>query len=67
MNTIPEMGHGPIVLQQNKDGSVQLRDKLTRIWCACGKPAVEYFNDCWPPYQFKCAKHAQEAREEQGK
>jgi hypothetical protein len=70
MNTIPEKGHGPIVLHQNEDGSVQLRDNLSRMWCACGQPAVDHFDGYLPQYQFKCIKHTYEARktrEEQGK
>lgn len=62
MIRIPTMGHGDVVLHQNEDGSVQLRDNLSRIWCACGQPAVEYFNSDLPQYRFKCMKHAYEAR-----
>lgn len=53
---IPEKGHGAIELHPNKDGSLQLRDKLSRFWCACGGAAIEYFGHAIPPYQFKCSK-----------
>lgn len=53
---IPEQGHGPVVLHQNEDGSLQLRDNLTRLWCACGGAAIEYYGDELPQYQFKCVK-----------
>lgn len=59
---IPDKGHGPIVLHQNENGSVQLQDSLSRMWCACGQPAVDYFEDYLEQYRFKCAKHAEEAR-----
>ncbi len=52
------LGHGPIVLQQQDDGSFQLRDNLSRLWCACGQPAVHRFNQELPPNQFKCIKCA---------
>ncbi|WP_138755785.1 hypothetical protein [Paenibacillus sinopodophylli] len=57
-----EKGHGPIVIHQNEDGSVQLRDNLTRFWCACGQPAVEHFENELPQYRFQCIKHAHETR-----
>lgn len=59
---IPDKGHGPIVLHQNEDGSVQLRDNLSRLWCACGQPAVEYFISNEAPHDFQCIKHAYETR-----
>ncbi|WP_079908253.1 hypothetical protein [Paenibacillus sp. 32352] len=55
---IPGKGHGSILLHENEDGSVQLRDNLSRLWCACGRPAVHYFNGALPQYQFKCIKCA---------
>lgn len=58
MSNIPEQGHGPVVLMQQEDGSVQLRDNLSRLWCACGKPAVHYEAENDPPYQFRCIKHS---------
>ena len=53
----PSKGHGDIVLMQQEDGSVQLRDNLSRLWCACGRPAVHYASDVeLPQYQFQCIK-----------
>jgi len=62
--TIPSKGHGEIVLIQQEDGSFQLRDNLSRLWCACGQPAVHYFNAELPQYQFKCIKHSLEVSHE---
>ena len=59
---IPEQGHGTVVIHQNEDGSVQLRDNLTRFWCACGTAAVDYFENELPQYRFQCIKHAHETR-----
>lgn len=50
------------ILHQNEDGSVQLRDNHSLKWCECGLPAVEHFTGYLPWHQFKCVKHAREAR-----
>lgn len=34
--SIPSQGHGEVVLMQCGGGYVQLRDELTRFWCAYG-------------------------------
>lgn len=50
-----DLGHGKIVLHQKEDDSVQLRDNLSYIWCACSKPAVEIVEDLHGTvYEFKC-------------
>lgn len=46
-----DLGHGSIKLV---DG--QLRDDLSRLWCACGKPAVHQALHELPQYQFQCVK-----------
>ncbi|WP_268623918.1 hypothetical protein [Paenibacillus alvei] len=61
---IPDKGHGKIVLMQQEDGSLQLRDNLSRFWCACGGAAVEYNDNNQPPYQFQCIKCSYEQRKE---
>ncbi|HIW33480.1 MAG TPA: hypothetical protein IAA29_11915 [Candidatus Paenibacillus intestinavium] len=48
--------HGEIILHQNEDGSVQLRDNLSRFWCACGGAAVHRDFTELPPHDFKCIK-----------
>lgn len=51
------LGHGEIVLHQKEDGSVQLRDSLSFLWCACGKPAVEREKkEINSIYEFQCIK-----------
>ena len=62
---IPSKGHGDIVLMQQEDGSVQLRDNQSRLWCACGRPAVHYFNSMLPQYQFQCIKCSLEVSHDQ--
>lgn len=61
---IPDQGHGKVVLHQNENGSMQLRDILSRLWCACGGAAVDYFRDELPQYRFKCIKCSYEHRKE---
>ncbi len=47
--------HGEVVLHQKEDGSVQLRDNLSFLWCACGRPAVERVEaECDTVYEFQC-------------
>lgn len=46
-----DLGHGPIKLV---DG--QLRDNLSRLWCACGQPAVHQVPHELSQYKFQCAK-----------
>ncbi|MCY7485794.1 hypothetical protein [Paenibacillus alvei] len=61
---IPDKGHGKIVLHHNEDGSLQLRDNLSMMWCACGGAAVEYYAEELPQYQFKCIKCSYKYRKE---
>lgn len=56
-------GHGEIVIHQNEDGSVQLRDNLSRFWCACGQPAIKYHPKEAAPHDFLCDKHEAEYKE----
>lgn len=52
-----DLGHGKVVLHQKEDGSVQLRDSLSFLWCACGKPAVERAKEEIDTiYEFQCVK-----------
>ncbi|CAH8248426.1 hypothetical protein WJ0W_005689 [Paenibacillus melissococcoides] len=46
-SAIPEMGHGPITYETQEGGTKQLRDNVSRLWCACGKPATKY--NVWEP------------------
>jgi hypothetical protein len=47
--------NGPVVLHQKEDGSVQLRDNLSFLWCSCGKPAVEQIEENKDTiHEFKC-------------
>ena len=47
---------GALTIHQNEDGTIQLKDDLSRLWCACGKPAISYNLEDDPIYKFKCAK-----------
>ncbi|MHC8517004.1 hypothetical protein [Sporosarcina sp. ITBMC105] len=38
----------------NEDGTHQLRDSLSRFWCACSKPATSYLPGNYGPYNFQC-------------
>jgi len=58
----PSEFKGPLTIHQNEDGSVQLRDSLSRFWCACGNPAVIYNEDNEPPVRFRCNKCLQKER-----
>ncbi len=53
---IPEQGNGLVVLMQDERGYLQLRDNLSRFWCACGMPAVHYNERALPQYKFCCSK-----------
>jgi hypothetical protein len=48
--------HSKVVLHQKEDGTVQLRDDISFLWCACGNPAVEYVKENESPYQYLCNK-----------
>lgn len=50
MKSIPTLGQGEIVRGENG----QLRDNLSRLWCACGQPAVLYREKNVQPYRFLC-------------
>lgn len=49
-----------IILHQKEDGSLQLRDSLHFLWCACGKPAVHCFPDEEDHWRFQCILCAKE-------
>ncbi|MFD2172400.1 DUF3850 domain-containing protein [Tumebacillus lipolyticus] len=52
-----ERQHGPVVLMQRDDGTLQLRDNLTRLWCACGAPAVYHIKeDEGTIHEFHCVR-----------
>lgn len=46
-----DLGHGPIKMVNG-----QLKDDLSRLWCACGEPAVHQDPDQLPQYQFQCVQ-----------
>jgi hypothetical protein len=48
--------YSKVVLHQKEDGSVQLRDHISFLWCACGNPAVEQVPENEQPYDFQCAE-----------
>jgi hypothetical protein len=48
--------HSKVVLHQKEDGTVQLRDDISFLWCACGSQAVEYVKENESPYQYLCNK-----------
>ncbi|GGD05218.1 hypothetical protein [Pontibacillus salipaludis] len=54
---------GPLVIHQNEDGSVQLRDSISRFWCACGNAAVKYNPGNIGHFKFRCIKCSQKDRE----
>ncbi|CAM4399913.1 DUF1653 domain-containing protein [Bacillus manliponensis] len=54
---------GELVLVQKEDGSLQYRDDLSHMWCACGKGANNYFPENLDIYQFQCEKCAHGKRE----
>ncbi|PWK03954.1 ASCH/PUA domain-containing protein [Tumebacillus permanentifrigoris] len=62
---VVKMGRfGPIILHQKEDGSLQLRDNLSRFWCACGAPAVHQIEEqANTIYEFLCIKHNAEYQE----
>ncbi|AOZ91584.1 hypothetical protein [Paenibacillus crassostreae] len=60
---IPELGHGPITIFENEDGTKQLKDGLSRLWCACGEAAVHYYSGNPPQYQFQCVDCKQDLEE----
>lgn len=46
-----------IVLHQKEDGSVQLRDNISFLYCACGSPAVEQIEENKDTvHEFMCIK-----------
>ncbi|WP_242069291.1 ArpU family phage packaging/lysis transcriptional regulator [Paenibacillus dendritiformis] len=57
-SAIPEMGHGSITYETQEDGTKQLRDNLSRLWCTCGKPATKYTFGNQSPYDFQCMECA---------
>lgn len=57
-SAIPEMGHGPITYETQEDGTKQLRDNVSRLWCACGKPATKYTFGNQSPHDFQCMECA---------
>ncbi|WP_411501395.1 DUF1653 domain-containing protein [Bacillus thuringiensis] len=57
------MFKGELVLMQREDGGVQYRDDLSRMWCACGKPANNHFPEEEGHWKFQCEKCAHGKRE----
>lgn len=55
-----EQSNSP-TLHQKEDGSLQLRDRLHFLFCACGKPAVHYFPDEEDHWRFQCNLCAKES------
>jgi hypothetical protein len=53
-----------VVLHQKEDGTLQLRDDISFLWCACGNPAVEYVPENESPYQYLCSKCFKELQEQ---
>ena len=59
------MIRGELRYEKQTDGTMQLRDDLSRFWCACGKPATAYFPELVGIHQFKCEGHKLAGLEEQ--
>jgi hypothetical protein len=53
-----------VVLHQKEDGTLQLRDDISFLWCVCGNPAVEYVKENESPYQYLCNKCFKELQEQ---
>lgn len=52
-----ERQHGPVVLMQKEDGSLQLRDNLSMLWCACSAPAVHHSKEAEGTiHEFLCVR-----------